>query len=192
MLGVGGEGGEPVPVDVGEPQLRPGMGPLLADDDPHPGRPGRQVHQAGDIRDPGPVPDLPAAVVGGCPGVRRDLADRLGDGLGDGHADGVVQPPRSGRQPPQELVRAAAGVGADQHPPAQMLRELRDRQAGRLDMVGGDVRPGVPRSEHQGQRFPALPLSTSSLLTRQTETQGSAPGLAAAPGTPTRNSPASG
>ena len=74
VLGVGGEGGEPVPVDVGEPQLRPGMGPFLADDDPHPGGPGRQVQQAGDVRDPGPVADLPVAVIGGRPGICRDLA----------------------------------------------------------------------------------------------------------------------
>jgi hypothetical protein len=38
FLRIGGESGEPVPVDVGEPQLRPGLRPLLADDDPHPGR----------------------------------------------------------------------------------------------------------------------------------------------------------
>jgi hypothetical protein len=62
---VGGEGGEPVPVDIGEPQLRPGMRPLLADDDPHPGRPGGQVRQAGDVGDPGAVPDLPVPVIGG-------------------------------------------------------------------------------------------------------------------------------
>jgi hypothetical protein len=30
---VGSEAGEPVPVDVGEPQLRPGVRALLADDD---------------------------------------------------------------------------------------------------------------------------------------------------------------
>ena len=75
-LGVGGEGGEPVPVDVGEPQLRPGMRPLLADDDTHPGRPAAGVQQPGDVRDPRPVPELPVAVIGRCPGLRRDLPDR--------------------------------------------------------------------------------------------------------------------
>ena len=68
LPGVGGEGGEAVPVDVGEPQLRAGVRPLLADDDPHPGWPGGQVEQAGDVRDPGAVPDLPVAVVSRRPG----------------------------------------------------------------------------------------------------------------------------
>ena len=62
---VGGEGGEPVPVNVGEPQLRARVRPFLADDDPHPGRPGGKVHQAGDVRDPRAVTDLPVAVIGG-------------------------------------------------------------------------------------------------------------------------------
>jgi len=54
--GVGGERGEPVPVEVGEPQLRARVQALPADVDPHPGRPGGQVQQAGDVRDPGPAP----------------------------------------------------------------------------------------------------------------------------------------
>jgi hypothetical protein len=37
--GVGGEAGEAVAVDVGEPQLRARVRTFLADDDPHPGRP---------------------------------------------------------------------------------------------------------------------------------------------------------
>jgi hypothetical protein len=79
---VRGEGGEPVPAKVGEPQLRPGMRPFFADDDPHPGRLGRQVRHPGDVRDPGPVPDLAVAVVSGCPGACGDLEDR-GKGLID-------------------------------------------------------------------------------------------------------------
>ena len=35
-FGAGGEGGEPVPVDVGEPQLRAGVGAFFADDHPVP------------------------------------------------------------------------------------------------------------------------------------------------------------
>ena len=63
FAGAGGEGGEPVPVDVGEPQLRPGMRALLPHDQPHPGQPAVQLEQAGDVRDPGPVPDLAIAVL---------------------------------------------------------------------------------------------------------------------------------
>ena len=41
--GVGGERGDPHPVDVGEPQLGPGMGPFLAADNPHAFRPAGQI-----------------------------------------------------------------------------------------------------------------------------------------------------
>ena len=41
VLGVGGEAGEAVAIDVGEPQLRAGMGAFLADDHPHPFWPAR-------------------------------------------------------------------------------------------------------------------------------------------------------
>ena len=72
--GVRRERGEPVAVDVGEPQLRAGVGSFGADDDPHPGRPVRQVEQAGQFGDPGPVPRCPVGVVGGGP---RRLRDQL-------------------------------------------------------------------------------------------------------------------
>ena len=70
--GVGGEGGDAVPADVGEPQLRAGVGAFLADDHPHPGRPGGQVQQAGELGDPGARPDLAAGVIGGFPDPVRD------------------------------------------------------------------------------------------------------------------------
>ena len=71
----GGQAGEPVPVDVGEPQLRPGMRALLADDDPHSRGPAVQVEHAGDLGDPGAVPWLAVCVIGlgpcaGGPGAR--------------------------------------------------------------------------------------------------------------------------
>jgi len=108
-FGVGGQGGEPVPVDVGEPQLRPGVRAFLADDDPHPGRPATHVQQAGDVRHPRPVADLAAAVIGCRPRLHRDFADRVLDGVRDGHADGVMQPPGPGGQPGEELVRRDHG-----------------------------------------------------------------------------------
>jgi hypothetical protein len=42
-LSAGGKRGEPVPVDIGEPELRTRMRAFFADDDPHALRPGRQV-----------------------------------------------------------------------------------------------------------------------------------------------------
>ena len=66
--------GEPVPVDVGEPQLRAGVRAFLADDHPHPGRPAGQVEQAGELGDPGAVADLAVGVVGRCPRLGRGPA----------------------------------------------------------------------------------------------------------------------
>ena len=49
---------------------------------------------------------------------------------------------------------AAAGIGADQHPPPRDCGELGESSAGRGDVVGGGVRPGVAGAEHDGQRLP--------------------------------------
>jgi hypothetical protein len=160
FLRVGGEGGEPVPVEVGEPQLRARVRAFFPDDDPHPGRPGRQVQQPGDVRDPGAVPHLAVPVVSRRPGAGGDLHDRFSHVVGDRHADGVVQAAGPGGQPFQEPAGAAAGAGADQHPAAQVPGQLRQRQAGRLDMAGRRVRPGVSRSQHdrEGLPVPAGPV----------------------------------
>jgi len=48
--GVGRERGDPVPVSVGDPQLRPGVGAFLAQDDPHSRRPPREVEQGAGSR----------------------------------------------------------------------------------------------------------------------------------------------
>ena len=84
---------------------------------------------------------------------RGNLADRGLDIVGDRHADGVVQPPGLGGQPVQEPVRAA-GVGPDRDLPPQVTRELRDREPGRLDAIGGGVGVGVPGPEHDREGFP--------------------------------------
>src|SRR6185437_17117262 len=56
--GAGGEAGDAVAVDVGEPQLRARVRAFLADDDPHPFRPAGQVEHAGDLGDPCAVAGL--------------------------------------------------------------------------------------------------------------------------------------
>jgi hypothetical protein len=53
--GVGEERRHPVPVDVGEGELRARMGAFLAQDQPRPFRPRRQVDHAGGLGDPGAV-----------------------------------------------------------------------------------------------------------------------------------------
>jgi hypothetical protein len=49
---------------------------------------------------------------------------------------------------------AAAGIGADQHPPPRGCGELGESSAGRGDVVGGGVRPGLAGAEHDGQPLP--------------------------------------
>ena len=151
--GRGGEAGEPVPADVGEPQLRARMRAFLADDDPQSFRPAGQVEQSGELGDPGAVADLPVAVISRRPRPRRDLHDRLLRFLGESEPDRVGQPPARFGQPGQELVRASAGVSADQYLPPHLARQLRQRQPGRLDVIGGGVGPGVAGPEHDGQRL---------------------------------------
>ena len=77
---------------------------------------------------------------------RRASRNRRGPGgdrvlhvLGDGHADRVVQAAGIRGQPLQEPVRAATGVGPDEHLAPQQAGQLGQRQPGGLDMVGGHI-----------------------------------------------------
>lgn len=75
--GVGSEGLEPPPVDVGEGELRAGVGAFPAHDDPHPGRPagrGQPGEQAGEqTGELGDVRAVAAAAVGHQGGRPRPL-----------------------------------------------------------------------------------------------------------------------
>ena len=67
--GAGGEAGVPVPVDVGDPQMRARVRAFPAGDDPHALRPGRQVQHPGQLRDlrarpPAGLGDEPIAISG--------------------------------------------------------------------------------------------------------------------------------
>jgi hypothetical protein len=75
--------------NVGEPQLRTGVGALFADDDPHPFRPVRQVEHAGELGCPGALADLAVAIIGRSPRAGGDLADGVLDVVGDGEPDRV-------------------------------------------------------------------------------------------------------
>jgi hypothetical protein len=50
---------------------------------------------------------------------------------------------------------AAAGIGADQHPPPQLAGQLGQRQPGDLGVFAGDVRSGVAPPQHDRQGFAA-------------------------------------
>ena len=75
--GVGDEGGDPHPVHIVETQLRARVWAFLADDDPHPYRPGAQLEQAGQLGDPGAVTDLVVRVVGRRPCMVGDLGEQV-------------------------------------------------------------------------------------------------------------------
>jgi hypothetical protein len=64
VAGVRDERGDPVPVDIGESHLLPGMRPFGPDDDPHPLRPARQREEVRDVGHPRSVPDLPVTLIG--------------------------------------------------------------------------------------------------------------------------------
>ena len=77
-----------------------------------------------------------------------------------GHADGVMQPPGLHGQPGEELVRAAAGISADQYLAPQVARKLRDRQPGRVGYgrrrcLSPTFRAAVPKAS--GSRFRLRP-----------------------------------
>lgn len=76
--GVGRERGEPVAVDVIEPQLRPGVRALAADDDAHPVRPVLvEIEQPGHFRDVRAFPDIAVGVAGRLPHALQDQAEQL-------------------------------------------------------------------------------------------------------------------
>ena len=92
--GVGDEPGDPVPVGVGEPQLRTWMGAFLAQDQPGPFRPCRQVHQIGGFGDPRAVADPAVGVYGRIP--HRSGGEHLG-GVADAGVDrGTEGEPNTG------------------------------------------------------------------------------------------------
>ncbi|CAM5241694.1 hypothetical protein SHIRM173S_10125 [Streptomyces hirsutus] len=73
-----------------------------------------------------------------CPRGGRDLEDGVVEGVGDGHADRVRQSPAPLREPGDERVGAAGGVGTEQclaSPPAS-LRQPGQSEWGGFDGVG--------------------------------------------------------
>ena len=152
-----GEGGDPQPVGVSDPQLRAGMRTFLAGDHPHPRWPAGQLQQPGQFRDPG-------ALGGWCRARRRRASTpRRGS---ESAAPGCWPAGRSRSsrtplpvQPVQEGVAGPGPVGTDQDPatgPAAgpVPGQLGQRLAGHGDVVGFGVRPGVPRPQHHRQRLP--------------------------------------
>lgn len=133
-------------VGVGEPQLRAGVWPFLADDQPHSFRSALE-DIADNFGDPGAAADLTIRLDGHRPRGGRDLQDGLVDGLGDGRADRVRQPPASLREPGDELVGSAGGVGMNQRLASGpvLLQQLGQGELGRGDGVSGSTAARVAR-----------------------------------------------
>jgi hypothetical protein len=111
---VGDKPGDAVSVGIGESQLRPGVGTFLAQDQPGPVRPGRQVHQCGGVGHPGAVADAAVGLDRRIPragGVEHlgGVTDAGVDRAAKGEPD-VLFPAGGG-----EAVSGAGRVGADQN-----------------------------------------------------------------------------
>ena len=159
--GVGEKPGDPVPVGIGEPQLRAGMRALLAQDQSGPGRPFRQVHQIGGLGHPGAVADAAVGLhrrippIGGVEGV-----DRVADPSVDRAAQ--REPHRGVAARGGEPMGGAGGVRADQD--LWRVRVIRARAVLRWqrieclaqhgDVIGGGVTAGVARPQQPGQGLP--------------------------------------
>jgi hypothetical protein len=97
--GVGREDRDPPAIEVGEAELRTGMGPFLPGEHPHPRRPAGRgqppLQQAGEVGDLRVVAGFPVGVVGGGPRRRRDPGEQVTvnpDGDADPHRVLQTQP----------------------------------------------------------------------------------------------------
>ena len=116
--GVGDECGDPVPVEVGDRQLRAGVRTFAADDQPHPGRPAGEVECPGHLGDPGTGADLAVGVVGRLPHVLGD-ARQLGldrcQVPGQSEPDRVGQPAAGQPGPHRRVCVGGVVVGHHRH-----------------------------------------------------------------------------
>ena len=153
--GVGGERGQPVAVAVGEPQLCAGMWAVPCARSPASRPASRTGEQPGHLGHPGAVTRLAVGVVGDSTPSRGSWRASRPSARG-----GRTRPSRTAaaRQPVQERVGAAGGVGADQHlaarPSPAGVGQLRQRVPDDRDVVGGGVRAGVARPQQHRHRLP--------------------------------------
>lgn len=146
---------QPVAVNVLEAELRARMRAFPADDDAHTRRPLLQVHEPGELGNVRAVSDVAVGVVSGRPDLFGDLFVELW------RLEREREPNRVGEsasgEPGEELVRAAAPVGADQNSlpgPGRAAWELRECLLDDVDVIGRGVRPRVPWAEFDRERLP--------------------------------------
>jgi len=147
---------EAVPVMVGERQLGAGVWTFAAVDHPRSRRPGAEIDVSGELDDL-PVLALGAVLIQGRdPSAIRGLEDRGANLLGQliAKREPQIAPPaviggpvrRPGRISPDE----------DRERLELLLGDLRERPVNHRDVIGGSVRSGVPRTQHDRQRLAGL------------------------------------
>src|SRR4051812_46419471 len=111
--GVGDECGDPMPVQIGDPQQCAGVGAPCGRS-AHPGRPAGEVEQSGEVGHPGTRTNLAVGVVGSGPSIGGDAGQPLpnrDEVTGQREADRVGQ--SAAGQPGDQLVGAAGAVDPD-------------------------------------------------------------------------------
>ncbi len=163
--GIGDEGGDAHAVDVGEAQLRPRMGPLFAQQQSGPGRPGGQVDQGGGFGHPRPVTDLSIGVDGGVPAFGEvEGVHGVPDPGVDGKPEGESDPTIAARL--GEAMGGPGRVAAHHHRRSAVRAGLRAPIGGQrgqrlledADVVCGGVGAGIALAQQSGQGFPAADL----------------------------------
>src|SRR5450759_1984539 len=128
----------PVPVQVGEGELCAGVRALAATDQPGPLRPGRQVDQAGELRDPCALAWLTVLVDRWRPGALSQGEDLLAEVAVDRVAQRIADPclPARGR----EIMARPRGIRAGENVPVQRaLGKLLEREFQHAQMNSGVV-----------------------------------------------------
>jgi hypothetical protein len=98
------------------------------------------------------------------------------DVVGEGEPDRVGEPAAWSAQPGEELVGAAAGVGADQHLMTTVAGQLSQGEAGGGDVVVRGVGAGVSRPQHDGQWLAGAAFSVIGEDCHRVEAEGFLPG----------------
>jgi len=153
--GVRDERGEPVPLEVGEPELRTGVRPFGPDDDPHPVWPTGQVQQSGQFGDPRAVPWPAVGVIGRGPCRLRDQFQ-----LPTAVSVRLNPTEYCSRCPVSQVTKSwvPPAPRSNQHcptwPPTRGSgRKLGQRGFGHLDVIDRGVRAGVTLAQDHRDGF---------------------------------------
>ena len=151
--GVRRERGQPVAVDIVEPQLSARMGPFAPHDHPHTRRPAGQVNQPGELGHIRAVTGLAIGVVGRGPHMVWNQVIEIGGVHRQREPDRIRHPPSG--EGFQGGFGGPGPVDPDQHPTSRAWpqTDLVQGVGDHLLVVGGGVRACVAGPQQDGQRF---------------------------------------